>query len=69
MKDQQNKQQPKNPDVHDPSQLQHKTPHKASIENPDRQDQPNPGKTNNIDDDPDQTKKKIPVERDSKQEP
>jgi hypothetical protein len=65
MKDQQNK-QPKNPDVHDPSQVPHKTP-KASVENPDKQDQPNPGKTNNIDDDPDQTMKKIPVEDGSKQ--
>ena len=61
MKDQQKK-QPKNPDVHDPSKLQHKTPHKASIENPDKPDQPNPGKTNTIDDDPDQTMKKIPME-------
>jgi len=61
MKDQQ-KSQPKDQDVHDPSKIQHKTPHKASIENPDQPDQPNPGKTHTIDDDPDQTLKKIPVE-------
>jgi hypothetical protein len=65
MKDQPKK-QPKNRDVHDPSKIQHKTPHKASIENPDQQDQPNPGKANHIDDDPDQTMKKIPMEEKEK---
>jgi hypothetical protein len=61
MKDPQKKQQ-RNPEVHDPSKILHKTPRKASIENPDKQDRPDPGKTHNIDDDPDQTKRKIPVE-------
>jgi hypothetical protein len=37
MKDQQKK-QPKNPDVHDPSKILHKTPRKASVENPDKTD-------------------------------
>jgi hypothetical protein len=60
MKDQEKK-QPQNPDVHDPSQMPHKTP-KSLVENPDKQDNPNPGRTNTIDDDPDQTKRKIPVE-------
>ncbi|HEY4107924.1 hypothetical protein [Puia sp.] len=62
MKQKKDNTQPKNPDQHDPSQVPHKTPHKASIENPDKDDQPNPGKTNNIDDDPDQTRRKIPVD-------
>lgn len=59
MKDQK-KVQPKNPDVHDPSKLPHKTSRKAVIENPDQKEDPN--KKITIDDDPDQTKKKIPVE-------
>jgi hypothetical protein len=61
MKDQQKTPQ-RNPEVHDPSKILHKTPRKASVENPDKQEQPDPGKTHNIDDDPDQTKRKIPVE-------
>jgi hypothetical protein len=66
MKDQQKKQR-KNPDVHDPSQLPHKTPRKASIENPDTRETPDPAKRPNPDDDPDQTRKKIPVEEEPKQ--
>ncbi|HLZ87872.1 MAG TPA: hypothetical protein VKQ52_11545 [Puia sp.] len=63
MKDQK-RTQPKNPAIHDPSRIQHKTPRKASIENPDKNDQPDPGKEIRIDDDPDQTKRKIPVSED-----
>ncbi|HVU98138.1 MAG TPA: hypothetical protein VHE34_23100 [Puia sp.] len=61
MKDQQKTPQ-RNPEVHDPSKILHKTPRKASVGNPDQQERPDPGKTHNIDDDPDQTKRKIPVE-------
>ena len=66
MKDQQKK-QPKNPEVHDPSTVKHKTPRKASIEDPEKNDPPAPGKEPRIDDDPDQTMKKIPVEGPNKQ--
>jgi len=61
MKDQ-HKPQQRNPAVHDPSKILHKKPRKASIENPDRQRLPSPGETRKIDDDPGQTKRKIPVE-------
>ena len=62
MKDQEKK-QPQNPEVQDPSKTPERNPAKSSIENPDKDDRPNPGKTNNIGDDPDQTMRKIPVEK------
>lgn|GEM_PF-6490044 len=67
MKDQQKK-QPQDPEVHNPSKTPGKDQRKSSVENPDKNDQPNPGKEPKIDDDPDQTMKKIPVEKGSARE-
>ena len=57
----------KQPSTHDPSKMPHNTPRKsnmgkdpqdAEIENPDQNDQPEIKTT--IDDDPEQTKRKVP---------
>ena len=73
MKDEKNKKQGQQPASEDPSKTSQHQPHKAGkeqpmdvregdrrsdIENPDQQE--TPGKKVNIDDDPDQTKKKVP---------
>ena len=59
MNDQKNKQKPQQDD---PAKMPHNTARKANmgpdVENPDQNDQP--GKKVTIDDDPDQTKKKVP---------
>ena len=67
MKDQQKKQQ-RNPDVHDPSKIQHKTPHKASVGKPGKQDRPDPGKTHKVEDDPKRATQKVPMEEPGKRD-